>query len=167
MGNLSPDDLKKLGKLLKGARGDLAKKLGKLAKARLIDLSLCKECENAGECACEGVCSAIGVKKLLSKRGGRGGLTEGPGHNELSWTDGTKEEGAKFKEIALPPGSLSDLKDSIKVGVAKTQPKEGDAVASQGGAIQNAATGGGGANATVILPQHRATVQRFFARPKE
>jgi hypothetical protein len=167
---LSPDDLKKLGKAMKAARGGLSKKLDKLTKARLIDPSLLKECENAGECdACkDGKCDALALAKILNgKRGGRGGVTEGPGHNELAWTDGTDESGAKFKEMALPPGSLSKLRESIKVGVAKAQPTEANAVASQSGAIQNSAAGGGGANSNVVLPQHRAAVQRFFERPKQ
>ena len=69
--------------------------------------------------------------------------------NILTWTDGTKEDGAKFKEQALPPGSLASFKDSIKVGVGKIQPKQSDATTSTGGAVNNSAAGGGGANANV------------------
>ena len=76
MGNLSPDDLKKLGNCSRAVAATWQRNWERLAQTGLIDLSLCKECEKAGECDCEGSVQRIGVKKLLSKRGGRGGVTE-------------------------------------------------------------------------------------------
>lgn len=102
----------------------------------------------------------------LSNRGGRGGLSEGPGHNAITWTEGTSEKDAKFKEQALPPAELAALKESRVLGVGKATPKQGDTQGSQSGALVGATAGGGGANAAELLPQHRAAVQRFFDRKK-
>jgi len=170
-GDLTAEQLKELADALKGAKGELQAKLGKLSKARLIDPKQLKKCEGDpgedGECdgeECEG--SVAKMLARLSQRSGRGGRAEGPGHSPIQWSDGSKEEGAKFKEQSLPPASLAQLKESIKVGISRAEPKAGEATASQGGGLVGAAVGGGGAHAATLLPQHRAAVQRFFARNK-
>ena len=49
--------------------------------------------------------------------------------------------------------------------VSQTNPEANkERESSRGGALTNAQAGGGSANAQVVLPQHRATVERFFAR---
>lgn len=167
---LSPEDLEKLSKALRGSKGKLAQGLKKLSDLKLIDAEFLKQCENAGKCDCEGAllaCKKGGVCDALGKRGGRGGLNEGPGHNAITWTDGTNEEGAKYKEETLPPSGLRNMKDSMTVGVGKADPKSGEVVTSQGGALQRAAAGGGGANAGTLLPQHRGAVERFFLRSEK
>lgn len=52
------------------------------------------------------------------------------------------------------------------IGVGQTDPDGNQQKGpSQGGALKNAQAGGGSANAQVILPRHRTTVERFFVRP--
>lgn len=171
-GDLTPEQLKDLAEALKGAKSELQGKLGKLSKARLIDpkkLKKCngKECEGDDDEGMEGEESVEQMLARLVPRGGRGGRTEGPGHNPIQWTEGSKEEGAKFKEQSLTPGSLAQLKESMKVGISRAEPKVGETTSSQGGAVANSTAGGGGTHAATLLPQHRAAVQRFFARGKE
>ncbi len=52
------------------------------------------------------------------------------------------------------------------IGVGQTDPDANQQKGpSQGGALKNAQAGGGSANSQVVLPRHRATVERFFVRP--
>ena len=96
--------------------------------------------------------------------GGRGGGRSSP---PIAWTDGTSEEGAKYKEQVLPPSDLKQLRDSQIIGVHRADPKA-DAKSSQAGALRGANAGGGAANAAIVLPQHRGAVERFFDRtPKK
>jgi len=176
---LSPEQMKKLAEALRGAKTDLAKMLHKLHAAKLIDLEFVKLCEKAGECNCTGMLKEQGgkmtVAAILGKCQGKcpggvpgiGGVTEGPGHAELAWNQNTKEEGAKFKEEVLPPGELAKLKDSLVLGVGKVDPKTGKEISvSQGGTL-SINKGGGAAHTQTVLPQHKAAVEKFFARPKD
>ena len=169
---LSPEEMKKLTEALKECKGNLAKSLGKLHKAKLIDADTLKRCMEAGKCDCAGALKERGgkipVRDIVAQceRGGKGGLTEGPGHSPLTWTDGTSEDGAKFKEEVLPPSDLAQLKNSLVMGVNRADPKK-DAAASKSGTLRSSTAGGGAANAATLLPQHRATVERFFDRKKE
>lgn len=162
-GDLSPEELQRLADALKDARAGIDGALERLANARLIDLDKLKPMKPGdGEPADDA--DAVDVAQILRRRGGQGSTTQGRSHNPITWTEGTKEDGAKFKEMALPPGAAANLKNSQKIAVGKVLPKTEEAVPSQGGAIQNSAAGGGSANTQVVLPQHRAAVQRFFSR---
>jgi hypothetical protein len=183
-GRLSARQMKMLARALRGSRQDLGKMLEKLSEARLIDPELLKACEKAG--MCDGKCLAdllkgdgkMGVKEMVGKcqgpgkdklksgRPGRGGTTEGPAASELTWGEKTSEEGVKFKEEALPPAAVKALKDSRLAGLGKQSPPEEKAGGpSLPGALGQAAAGGGSANTQILLPEHRATVGRYFERP--
>jgi hypothetical protein len=174
---LTPDQMKKLAEALKGCKLDLAKMLDKLHKAKLIDAELLKKCELAGKCEglgellkeCGGkMCIADMLAKCQGGMPGRGGVNEGPGSAAIAFNHDTREEGAKFKEETLPPADLAKLKESLLMGLGRGDPKnDGPVSASKGGALQKAAAGGGAANTQVVLPRHKNTVERFFARPKE
>lgn len=65
----------------------------------------------------------------------------------------------------LPPGALDALKST------PLQEVRGDGVvhqksaeAASSGALQGAAAGSGSANTQIILPRHRAAVERYFER---
>jgi len=171
-GKLSAEDLKKIAEALKGCKECLAGSLEKLQKARLIDAEMLKKLAEAGKCYCPAkdgdpaLCLAeiLARGKTNSDRGGKGGVTEGPGHNPITWTDGTNEDNLKFKEIVLPP---SDLKQSRILGIGKVDPKTGEVTASKAGALNKDNAGGGGANTGVVLPQHRSTIERFFLRSQK
>jgi len=176
---LTPEQMKKLAEALKGCQNDLAKMLGKLHAAKLIDAELLKMCEAAGMCECAGMLKEFGGKTkigdILAKcQGGKcagegpgfGGVSEGPGSARIAWNHDTKEEGAKFKAETLPPAELRKLKESMLMGLGKAAPKGNEISESKGGALRNAARGGGAANTQVMLPRHKNAVERFFARPK-
>jgi hypothetical protein len=173
---LTPEQMKKLAEALRGSRKDLAKMLGKLHGVKLIDADLLKKCEKAGDCNCAGLLKDQGgkmsVKEILAlgqgNIPGKGGITEGPGSSPITWDQNTSEEGAKFKEETLPPAELARLKDSLLLGLGKTDPKNGKEVSpSQGGVLAGANKGGGSAITPTILPKHQPTVEKFFARPKQ
>jgi hypothetical protein len=172
-GSLNPEQLKKLAQALRGARKDIARNLEKLCKARLVDLEALAKCEQCGRCNGDKMAECLkaggkqSVGKMLSQcqRPGRNGLNEGPGAAELTWGDPSSAEGVKFKEATLPPSDLAALKESQVVGVGKAAPStEKGTAPSQPGALQQAASGAGSAQTQVILPRHRAAVERYFDR---
>jgi hypothetical protein len=172
-GTLSPEEMRKLAEALKAGKKDLVRKLQKLCDAKLIDPKLLRECE--GACACDGKTLAELLKKCGGKksvralckecRPGRGGVSEGPGAAELAFGTGTSEEDAKFKEQVLPPAALSELKKSQVGGVGRDAPGVEAKETARTGALDQAAAGGGSAQTQVVLPRHRAAVERYFARP--
>jgi hypothetical protein len=172
-GKLSPEQMAKLAKAAKSAKGGLSKTARNLFNGKLIDADQLKACEG-GKCDCEG------LAKYLSKKGGKKGLKDGlreqrgnggvgddgPGETPLTFGDRSTEDGAKFQEEALPPADLSALKQSQLTGVGKATPKrDPNAAPPQAGGLAGAAAGGGSANAAPVLPQHRAAVDRYFDRP--
>jgi hypothetical protein len=171
-GALNKEQLKKLADALRGARKDILRTMEKLHKARLIDAETLAKCESCGKCNSEDMCNGLkegnkSVRALCKEcqRPGRGGLNEGPGAAELTWGDPTSDEGAKFKEQALPPAALAGLKESRMIGVGKAPPTPAKGGApSQSGALANAATGAGSAHTEAVLPRHRAAVERYFER---
>ena len=93
----------------------------------------------------------------------RGGITRGRGDAPMTWKEESSADGAKFKESVLPPSSR--LSESQSVGVSRSVPElSGDNVVAEHGALAGAQGSGGAANAQVVLPRHKQTVQRFFKR---
>jgi hypothetical protein len=65
----------------------------------------------------------------------------------------------------LPPGALDALKSTTLQevrGAGVIHKKSTEAASS--GALQGAAAGHGSANNEIILPRHRASVERYFER---
>lgn len=99
---------------------------------------------------------------------GQGGVDRGRGDAPMTWTDGTEEDGAKFKEQVLPVGG--DLTTAQLVGVSRAAPNEtpdDGAGVSTGGALTSARAGAGAAHVSVLLPEHRRVVERYFKRTGE
>lgn len=178
-GTLSKEQLGQLAAAAKAGTAALQKSARKLYDARLIDADQLKAC--AG-----GKGDGAGLAEFLAKNGGkgslkaglaageappgdtpgRGGVNEGPAAAALQFGDRTSEEGARFREEALPPAARAALKDSQTTGVSLTAPKRDPAAGPPGaGALAGAAAGGGSANAAPVLPQHKAAVGRYFDRP--
>jgi hypothetical protein len=84
----------------------------------------------------------------------------------LTWGKPNSEEGFKFQEHVLPPGALDALKSTplqeTHGGGEVIHKKSSEAASS--GALREAAAGSGSANTQVILPRHRAAVERYFER---
>lgn len=109
-----------------------------------------------------GQCQAA---KAACNKPGRGGISRGRGDAPMTWKDESDQTGAKFQAKTLPPATLEAIRNSQLVGVSTGSPEltEGDG-SSTGGALSNAATGGGSAQRQQVLPQHRGAVQRYFDR---
>jgi predicted transcriptional regulator len=172
-GSLKAENLKDLSKALGRNKSALNQKLSKLARSGVIDPKSLKSGaqgdrldnsglakflkENAGKISVD--------EATLQWRAGKGGLDRGRADAAMTWTDGSSEKGAKFKEKVLPPSSLAGLKDSQLVGLSATAPQVAtDGVAAHG-ALNSAASGGGSAYTQTILPRHRGAVKRYFERP--
>jgi hypothetical protein len=174
-GKVSPNNMSKLGAAAHGA-SDKVKRLAKnLHNSKLIDADQLKNCEGQ----CKGGAKELadylkknigksGLSEAMDDLGGKGGTDDGPGASALTFGEKSSSEGAKFREEALPPGSLASLKESEMVGVSAAKPRNDKQTGTPGsGGLQNAAAGGGSANAAVVLPQHRGAVERYFERNKK
>src|SRR5262249_6444210 len=53
---------------------------------------------------------------------GKGGVDRGRGDAAMTWTDGSSEKDARFKEKVLPPSSVAGLNDSQLVGMSASAP---------------------------------------------
>jgi hypothetical protein len=174
LSQLNSADKEQLQKLLSSIqfnKNNLSKTAGKLAQLRLIDPKKLSECKSAGECPnvsalatylCQNTngCSSYSA---LAMSYCRGGVNRGRGDAPMTWTDGSDENGAKFKEEALPPSTR--FEDAQLVGLNQTAPElSGDEVVAGHGALNGAAASGGSAHSQTILPRHKQTVQRFFKR---
>jgi hypothetical protein len=171
-GKLSSEQLSKLAAAARAGKGSIGKSARKLYNAKLIDADQFKECSG------EGKCDPKSLAEFLKKNGGkcslcdamgclpgRGGVNEGSGAAEMQFGDRSSENGAKFREEALPPADLAALKESQLAGVSSTAPKRDTKTGSpNGGALAGATAGGGSANTGQILPQHKGSVERYFDR---
>ena len=190
--SLDPETLKRLARAMREGKTDLARRLEKLQKAGLLDREALERLAKCGECSGEALASLLKeaagkmsvaemvglcegcdkealaefLRECQGKRPGRGAATRGPGAASLTFGKPTSEEGFKFKEQVLPPSSLEALKKSKVIDVGQAAPKVGDPNApAEAGALAGAAAGGGSANTQVVLPRHRAAVERYFERP--
>jgi hypothetical protein len=173
-GKLAPEQLKKLAEAAKNSKESISKSAQKLKDAKLIDSDQLKQCEG-GQCDGKGLADYLAkkgsekksLKEGLKRQEGKGGVDDdGPGETPLNFSDRTTEDGAKFKEEALPPSELAALKESQRTGVSKAPPKpDANAGTPQSGVLNGATIGGGSANSAPVLPQHRGPVGRYFDRP--
>lgn len=173
-GTLSGEHLAKLAAAAKAGKGKVGKSARKLYDAKLIDADQLKACEGEGACDGKGLAEFLkknggkaGLGEAMSRCPGRGGVTDdGPSETALEFGDRSSEAGAKFREEALPPAQRAALQQSQTSGVSTTAPqRDPKAGPPTAGGLGGAAAGGGSANAAPVLPQHRATVERYFDRP--
>jgi len=146
--------------MLEEGQAGLAEAMGKEraeAKAALAEF-LAQQCGDGGE--------ACALGQALGQQGGQWGINRGPGHAPLSWTDGSSEEGASFKETTLTSKRPEDMSESHLVATDRTAPKAlGSPLATQAGHLKGASAAGGSARTHRVLPRHRRTVATFFNRP--
>ncbi len=166
---LKREDIEKLLGAIQFNKSALGKTVTNLAKLKLIDPKSLSQCNGAGQCP-----NPAGLAAFLCENTNasfcdaaafycRGGVNRGRGDAPMTWKDESQEQGAKFKEEALP--SSDRLTDAQFVGVSRTAPElSGEEIVAGRGALANAAAGGGAGNAQVVLPRHKQTVQRFFTR---
>lgn len=168
---LDPEQLKKLVQALRGNTAELGRRMEKLQMAGLIDAETLARCRCAGECDFEGLRAFLRDKSGqvslddLKSRCKNGSDSRGPGAAPMTWGKPGSEDGFKFKEEMLPPGAIDALKSTpiLEVpGAGGILKRSGETASS--GALHGAAAGSGSANSQVILPRHRASVERYFER---
>jgi len=167
------EQMKQLSAALGKSKGKLSERLSDLHAAGLIDLKTLKKCENAGKSDSEGLAAFLAenageasVADLMAEWGkpGDGGISRGRGDAPMSWSDGTSEQGAKFKEQVLSPSVLAGLKDSQLAGRSLGAPAVEKSGPVRSGALSSASTGGGSAFTQSVLPRHKGAVKRYFER---
>jgi hypothetical protein len=173
-GNLNSEQLNELLKALKAGKANISDQLAKLYKVRLVDLDTLNMCNRMGTCNSKGLIAFLnenagkmGMCDALSLycRPGRGGVNRGRGDAPMTWTDGSSENDAAFKEQVLPPASLAALKDSTMIGVSIGEPTiEENPDPSRADALSSASAGSGEAFSHAVLPRHKGVVERYFER---
>jgi hypothetical protein len=148
-------------------------KLSKLAKAGMINPNSLKGAQadrrdNSGlsQFLKENAQKMSVEEATLQWCSGKGGVDRGRGDAAMTWTDGTSEKDAKFKEKALPPSVVAGLNDSQLVGLSASAPVADTSGVAAHGALNSAAAGGGSAHTQTILPRHKGAVKRYFDRPQ-
>ena len=179
-GSLKAEQLKDLSKALSQSKSALNQKLSKLSQSgqfgqlERINPNSLKGGAHANRRDNSGLARFLkeNAEKMsvdeatLQWYGGKGGLDRGRGDAAMTWTDGSSEKDARFKEKVLPPSSVAGLKDSQLVGLSASAPTADTSGVAAHGALNSAASGGGSAYTQTILPRHRGAVRRYFDRPQ-
>ena len=173
-GSLKAEHLKDLSKALSQSKSALNQKLSKLSKSGMINSNALKGGAQANRRDNSGLARFLkeNAEKMsvdeatLQWCAGRGGVDRGRGDAAMTWTDGSSEKDARFKEKVLPPSSVAGLKDSQLVGLSASAPTADTSGVAAHGALNSAASGGGSAYTQTILPRHRGAVKRYFDRPQ-
>ncbi len=169
--SLTLDQLKEISAALRLTKSDIYDRLAELHAVNLIDLETLKACEKLGQCDSDGLAAFLAEnadsKSVVECIGGWcKGVGRGPGDAPMTWTDGTTEEGAKFKAAALPLSDIASLEDSEIVGLSIGTPSVNTySEPSQPGGLGSATVGGGSSFNQTVLPRHKGAVKRYFERP--
>ena len=169
--SLTLDQLKEISAASRFAKSDIYDRLVKLHEVNLIDLETLKMCERLGQCNSDGLAEFLAentdsMSVALCIGGWCRGIGRGPGHAPMTWSDGTTEEGAKFKAEALPLSDIASLEDSELVGLSIAAPSaETSRVPPESGGLSGATAGGGSSFTQTVLPRHKGAVKRYFERP--
>ncbi len=171
--SLTLEQLKEISAALRLTKSDIYEQLVKLHEVNLIDLETLKVWEQLGECNSEGLAAFLAenaenmsVAQCIGGwcRGGR--INRGRGDAPMTWSDGTTEEGAKFKAEALPLSDIASLEDSELVRLSIAAPSvETSSLPPKSGGLGGATAGGGSSFAQTVLPRHKGAVKRYFERP--
>ena len=156
--------------------GELGDSLENLRQAGLIDLERLQQAERIlarrDDSELIGFLMTQGKKKSaqmcegpgVGDGDGRGEIRRGPGHAPLDLDNDSDPEGVELQPLVLPPDAVAALEQSRLLGVSVSAPSGRSEGAGEGGALDGATAGRGGAHTRVILPQHRKAVERFFDR---
>ncbi len=169
--SLTLEQLKEIAAALRFTKSDIYDRLAKLHEVDLIDLETLKACEKLGECNSDGLAAFLAENadsmSIVQCIGGWcRGIGRGPGHAPMTWSDGTTEEGAKFKAEALPLSDIASLEDSelVRLSIAAPSVKT-SSVPPESGGLSGATAGGGSSFTQTVLPRHKGAVKRYFERP--
>ncbi|MDX2033039.1 MAG: hypothetical protein SF339_20345 [Blastocatellia bacterium] len=174
-GALPPDQLGEAADALRKRRAANEQRLAKAGKAGAIPPGALKGGARSGPRDNSGLAKYLkenarkqSIDELVSgwcENPGKTGVSRGRGDAAMTWSDGTSEKEAKFKEQALPPSSVAGLDESRLVGMSASAPTIDRTGAASHTVLGNAATGGGSAHTQTILPRHKGAVKRYFERP--
>jgi hypothetical protein len=173
-GALKPEHLKDISKALSRNKSAMNQKLSKLARSGMINPNSLKSAQGAAR-------DNSGLARFLKENAekmsvedavgewctGKGGVDRGRGDAAMTWTDGSSEKDAKFKEKVLPPAIVAGLNDSQMVGLSASAPTVDQGGIAAHGALNGAATGGGSAYTQTVLPRHKGAVKRYFERQQK
>jgi hypothetical protein len=173
-GSLKAEHLKDISKALGQGKSALNQKLSKLSQSGMINPNSLKGGAQANRRDSSGLARFLkeNAEKMsvdeatLQWCAGKGGVDRGRGDAAMTWTDGSSEKDAKFKEKVLPPSSVAGLNDSQLVGLSASAPTVDTSGVAAHGALNKTASGGGTAYTQTVLPRHRGAVKRYFDRPK-
>ncbi len=173
-GSLKPEHLKDISKALGQGKSSLNQKLSKLNQAGMINSNALKGGAKADRRDNSGLAKFLKEnaekvsvdEAVLQWCDGKGGIDRGRGDAAMTWTDGSNEKDAKFKEKILPPSSVAGLKDSQLLGLSASAPTIDTSGVAAHGSLNNTTSGGGSAYTQTILPRHRGAVKRYFDRPQ-
>jgi cell division protein FtsB len=179
-GALSAENLKDLSKALSQNKSALNQKLSKLGKSgqlsKMVNPNTLKGGAQANRRDNSGLsqflkenAQKMSVEEAVGQwceNPGKGGVDRGRGDAAMTWTDGTSEKDAKFKEKVLPPSAVAGLNDSQLMGLSATAPTVDRGGVAAHGALNATASGGGSAFTQTILPRHKGAVRRYFDRPQ-
>ncbi len=177
-GSLKPEHLKDISNALGQNRQKLNQQLSKLNQSGLnkngrINPGSLKGGAQAGKRDNSGLsqflkenAQKMSVEDAVGQwcEGGNGGINRGRGDAAMTWTEGSTEKDARFKEKALPPSSIAGLQDSQMIGLSAAAPEVQKGNLAAHGALNNATSGGGSAYTQTILPRHKSAVKRYFER---
>jgi len=174
-GKASPQLQKKLQQLMKNGRLG-APKSGQEREKLLSDLKQFLDKESKKLSQCRGQCKGeegesesetYNTTDHSQREGspGRGGVTRGRADAKLTWGDEAEANGAKFKEVVLPPG-MTDRPDREVIAQSATAPEVDPAASAARSAPRTAGpeTGRQTWNRT-LRPRHRAVVRNYFETP--
>ena len=173
-GSLKAEHLKDISKALGQGKSALNQKLSKLSQSGMINPNSLKGGAQANRRDNSGLARFLkeNAEKISVEEAtlqwceGKGGVDRGRGDAAMTWTDGSSEKDAKFKEKVLPPSSVAGLNDSQLVGLSASAPTVDTSGVAAHGALNSAASGGGSAYTQTVLPKHRGAVKRYFDRPQ-
>jgi hypothetical protein len=169
--SLTLEQLKEISAALRFTKRDIYDRLVELHAVNLIDLKTLKACEKLGQCDSDGLAAFLAEnadsRSVVECIGGWcRGIGRGPGDAPMTWSDGTTEEGAKFKAEVLPLSDIASLEDSEIVGLSIGAPSvETSSLLPQSGGLSGATAGGGSSFTQTVLPRHKGAVKRYFERP--
>ena len=169
--SLTLEQLKEISAALRFTKRDIYDRLVELHAVNLIDLKTLKACEKLGQCDSDGLAAFLAEnadsRSVVECIGGWcRGIGRGPGDAPMTWSDGTTEEGAKFKAEVLPLSDIASLEDSEIVGLSIGAPLvETSSLLPQSGGLSGATAGGGSSFTQTVLPRHKGAVKRYFERP--
>jgi hypothetical protein len=149
-----PKDAKERDRTLSDLKKFLKEESKKLAKCR----GKCKD----GQCDSDSEGDSETDRTERDGKPGRGGVNRGRGDAKLTWGDEAEANGAKFKEIVLPPGTPYQPDKEVIAQTASAPEVEPAGDAPRGVAQAAGAETGRQTWNRTLRPRHRAAVRSYF-----